>query len=189
MLAEPRMGFNGVGNLSHIIQVNLAGAPEGFERQFWQTFRMIASNPVGRVLLYRLLIEIRRMENHRKFGLFEGGIKTVNRNELRSIEIKYANMEDFSFDEEDKCINFDPSDTTINTMTFDPTNQKVATALDGQDDTLDIGLFHEMLQWFHCLRYPSVMMKVILKILLFIDIRHLAKVERKYDTQLNIYAA
>lgn len=37
-----------------------------FELQniFWQTFRQIASNPVGRVLLYRLLIEIRRVDKN-----------------------------------------------------------------------------------------------------------------------------
>ena len=44
--------------VEHIITVN--GDDGVFKKSFWKTFRVIASDPVGRVLLYRLIIEIRR---------------------------------------------------------------------------------------------------------------------------------
>jgi hypothetical protein len=67
---------------------------KGHEAQFWNTFRQIAENPVGRVLLYRLLIEIRRQNNGN--GAQEAGIDVVNlddRNGARTLMIKY-NIED-----------------------------------------------------------------------------------------------
>lgn len=60
---------------------------------FWYTFRQIAANPVGRVLLYRLLIEIRRIDNKGngcqsiKNGIMERCLN--KRNNLRNIVIEW----------------------------------------------------------------------------------------------------
>lgn len=155
-LAEPEMGFNATGQ-PHIIQIDttIAGTPAGFEQQFWQTFREIASDPVGRVLLYRLLIEIRRTDNVTHEGCCEDGIATIiGRNDLRSIEIKHTN-DGFAFSPGSLSIEFDLTDTAVNTMILSRITNKVATTDDPQPDTLAIGLFHEMLHWFHFLRHPN----------------------------------
>jgi hypothetical protein len=58
---------------------------------FWDTFRRIAANPVGRVLLYRLLIEIRRTQANNGVQeiplLLDDSINA--RNEARRVVIKY----------------------------------------------------------------------------------------------------
>ena len=146
------MGFDNANNPIHIIQVNTTpiGTPTDFEQDFWQTFKIIAEDPVGRVLLYRLLIEIRRLDNAGINGICEHGIPNiVDRNDLRSVEIKHTN-DGFSFDGD---IEFDPNDTAINTMFFNQRTNEVYTTDDPQLDTLDIGLFHEMLHWYHSLRH------------------------------------
>ena len=147
----PRMGFKVNRRNSHIIRVDTRNTPVGFEQQFWRTFRDIAADPVGRVLLYRLLIEIRRSDDAGD-GCCEDGIVTVrNRNNCRCIEIRHSN-EGFAFSPRNSYIDFDPTDTDINTMILDRRTHRVATRNDPQPDTLAIGLFHEMLHWFHFLR-------------------------------------
>ena len=151
-----QMGFNKVNNFVHIVQVDPDDAPTSFEQDFWKAFRKIAKNPVGRILLYRLLIEVRRVnidENGRKVGCCEVGISTPRgRNDLRNIKIKYSDT-GFSFKSSRGYIAFDPQDTETNTMIFNQESNEVATAKDAIPDTLDIGLFHEMLHWFHFLQH------------------------------------
>lgn len=60
------MGFDINGNIAHIINVkhlSLCAGWNSLRISFWQAFRQIAADPVGRVLLYRLLIEIRRLDD------------------------------------------------------------------------------------------------------------------------------
>lgn len=144
------MGFDAAGAQAHIIQV-AAGTPVGFEQQFWQTFRIIASNPVGRVLLYRLLIEIRRMDVAGD-GCCEDGINIIDlndRNICRSITI--VNSHDgFCFDSFTPSIEFDLN-ANIRTLTLDLNNHNELTT-NAENRTYDIALFHEMLHWFHSLR-------------------------------------
>ena len=148
VLAEPRMGFNAAG-IAHIIQV-AAGAPGGFERQFWQTFRDIAADPVGRVLLYRLLIEIRRKDDAGRDGCCEDGIiLDVDRNNLRNVEIRYTNV-GFSFSWIYRCINFDLRN--IRTLTLHVDHIRNGIVGQAEDRPQDVALFHEMLHWFHFLR-------------------------------------
>jgi hypothetical protein len=65
-------------------------------QSFWNTFRQIAANPVGRILLYRILIEIRRIDD-KKNGVQEYPIKShspddsCSRNNARSLEIIMGN--------------------------------------------------------------------------------------------------
>ena len=97
---EPTMGFNSTGTPTHIIQVD-PSAPAGFEQQFWRTFRSIAEDPVGRVLLYRLLIEIRRVDDSNK-GCCEDGITLpptdlTCRNKCRHLTVTHNKKSSFNF--------------------------------------------------------------------------------------------
>ena len=155
-LLELQMGFDNVNNPIHIIQVNAAGAPLNFERQFWQDFRQIAADPVGRVLLYRLLIEIRRLDGPGGNGCCGDDVilprryNLTNRNNCRSLRIKYSN-DGCCFYGRRRCIEFD-TDINIQTsvLSTDATATKVTTEEDNRD--CDIALFHEMLHWLHYLR-------------------------------------
>ncbi len=153
-----QMGFKANGEPTHIIRVNtgIAGTPAGFEQQFWQTFRTIAADPVGRVLLYRLLIEIRRVDpDNRNQGccgadvllpmLFD--IKV--RNNVRSITI-YSDKK-CAFCQKNSSIKF-MYDNAKTTRTLSVVSKGLTTQLTQR--TTDIGLFHEMLHWFHLLRNP-----------------------------------
>jgi hypothetical protein len=125
------------------------------ERKFIKAFLTIAANPVGRVLLYRLLIETRRVDFMNN-GCCANGIVTMpylgTRNFARSIFIDY-DEDNLLFVQRSNGqwgINFNQKDTDSNFIRI------IANQLDtvnGQD-FLDIGLFHEMLHWFQLLRHP-----------------------------------
>lgn len=128
------------------------------EDRFWGEFREIAANPVGRILLYRLLIEIWREVE----GTAEGGteywgapIHNEHRKAIRSIAIKRADCRDFVWH-----YNGDERNITVN---FSPLC-KIATKVYKEGDRYKTGwgttpisvyLFHEMLHWFHDLRDPE----------------------------------
>ena len=88
---EPKMGFDNGGVPEVIIKL---GSP-GLRKQFWRTFRDIAADPVGRVLLYRLLIEIRRVDDSGN-GCCENGITLpptdlTCRNKCRHLTVTHNN--------------------------------------------------------------------------------------------------
>jgi hypothetical protein len=132
---------------------------------FWNTFRQIAANPVGRVLLYRLLIEIRRQDHNRNgccaddVGQVITGIATRNR--YRSINIRRDNG--WGFDAENPIVHF-----------FDGAEEVPTAAIHDSHDTHfwyrsrlsrhsvvlcacdpSVALLHEMLHWFHLLKRPD----------------------------------
>lgn len=147
----------------HIIIVE---GDNNFKQAFWKTFKIIASNPVGRVLLYRLLIEIRRQNSRDvefmyttfkdKIKAHTGSIEYNNdiiildglgeRNNCRSIKIKEGAN---SFSLSRQSISFTPSNN-ITTSVLKIDNNSVKTEQNTR--SADIGLFHEMLHWFHYLR-------------------------------------
>ncbi len=148
-LMAPRMGFKINGHNSHIIRVDTRNIPAGFEQRFWQTFRQIAADPVGRVLLYRLLIEIRRM-NDDKSGCYEGNFAFINtRNSLRSIEIRNTN-DGFEFVYAEHSILFNLNDKPKLTLHVDYIKSGIVSKAEERPN--DVALFHEMLHWFHFLR-------------------------------------
>ena len=155
VLAEPRMGFNAAG-VAHIIQV-AAGVPIVFEQQFWQTFRDIASDQVGRVLLYRLLIEIRRKDDAGRDGccgddvLLPFGYNLNKRNVFRNIDIIHGNA--FGFSGNKRNIKFKHDDTKVSTILSVSAKSKLK--IKKESRPTDIGLFHEMIHWFHQLRNPN----------------------------------
>lgn len=132
---------------------------EHLERQFWETFRTIASNPVGRVLLYRLLIEIRRVDSVTGEGCCGENILLFpnisdnfvpSRNVYRSIKVEAGEIS--AFDPSTGSISFKYSVTTpITVSTTGPDGLK------NQSYTheTDIELFREMLPWFLALVNPG----------------------------------
>jgi hypothetical protein len=142
------------------IMVSLGGTPA--ERMsFMRAFRTIAANPVGRVLLYRLLIEIRR-QNAANNGCCEQGIlmsvaSLSMRNLNRMIHILLGrNAFGFLFGGAGGVasppeINFCGKQVAIPTchITLLPPPM-INTSPFFRDP--DIALFHEMLHWFHSLR-------------------------------------
>jgi hypothetical protein len=134
------------------------------ERKFMKAFLMIAANPMGRVLLYRLLIETRRVDAANN-GCCENGIIAIpylgTRNFARAIFIDY-DEDDLLFVQKSNGqwgINFNPRDTDSDFIRI-MANQ--LDTVDGQD-SLDIGLFHEMLHWFQLLRHPTRFFKEDIK--------------------------
>ena len=141
---DPEMGFDTENNSLRIIRVKAKSAdtPSDFEKQFWQTFRTIASDPVGRVLLYRILIEIRRIDDHGN-GCCENG---DYRSKVRTIGIKNG---DFLFSWYWSHINFDLRNKQMIILYFNGTH---IVTLKEANTPKDVSLFHEMVHWFHHLR-------------------------------------
>lgn len=144
-------------NNSHIIQVNSGN----ISPTFWKTFRVIAQDPVGRVLLYRLLIEIRRLDDWwpNENGCCEDGIGfgflSNARNNARTMYITDNLNQGFSFSFNGHAfINFDFNNTSVNTIKVINSVQ-IGTEPDHCPDSYDFSLFHELLHWFHFLRHPS----------------------------------
>ena len=147
-----QMGFNAAtGTEAHIIRVNttIDGTPKNFEQQFWQAFLTISANPVGRVLLYRLLIEIRRVDDTGNGCCEDGIILDLRRNNLRTIEVRYT-TNGFSFVYADRCINFDLRN--LETLTLHINHNRGGIMGQGEKRPNNVALFHEMLHWFHYLR-------------------------------------
>ncbi len=123
---------------------------------FIDNFRKIASTSVGRVLLYRLLIEIRRKDKNQN-GCFE--TKKINeeneifqpdRSILRSLSVNYGGMIAFAF--ADAYISIDNSFTNSSVIGIPDTKNWYTNILYGHTSNLDINLFHELGHWFHYLR-------------------------------------
>jgi hypothetical protein len=120
-------------------------------KSFWEIFRQIAANPVGRVLLYRLLLEIRRtnsLGNGTAEKPFYNPQSIAIRNNLRSLAVCYDNTWRFGHN----GIIYFSDDPNISTAVV-AKGEKGALRTKVQSCPLCIPLFHEMLHWFHCLRY------------------------------------
>jgi hypothetical protein len=147
--------FDGNANWGDLVSdPDRHNAPQITKRQlFEKKIREIASNPIGRVLLYRILIEIRR-KGATNTGCLENGIGIMNRslikrNNHRSLVINLGTDQGLTF----SCgtggaIIFDPADTDSDSIRI--ANGRIDSISD--KDTLDNGLFHELLHWFHFLR-------------------------------------
>lgn len=155
--SDPKMGFCNK-KVGHIIQIDKRfDASENFERQFWQTFRQLAGNPIGRVLLYRLLIEIRRKDSVTEKGccgddvLLPEDYILDTRNNCRAITFRLS-YEGCSFNEIHQAIYFVRNDAKTTTV-LSIENGFLTTRL--KKHKADISLFHEMVHWFHYLRNPD----------------------------------
>ena len=136
----------------------------GRRKLFVREFRKIASTSVGRVLLYRILIEIRRHTIQK--GEVGDDVRTIyqsipyflnsyidSRNSARSLLIKLPSTKQESWNYYQKTLTFDYNHT--------PNVQSICDSTNGFDyivahkSTIDTCLFHELLHWYHFLRDPS----------------------------------
>jgi hypothetical protein len=121
---------------------------------FWRTFREMAENPIGRVLLYRILVEVLRID-HQGIGAAEipqFPTFLVSRNDARSIYI--ARTDSWKFHSILRALSF--SNTHASTVLhFDG---RVLTSMVEEDYPLHCSLFHEFLHWYHTLRNPFRML-------------------------------
>ena len=131
-------------------------------KNFIRNFYKIASTSVGRTLLYRLLLEIRRTDTKNNNGCIDSLTEKVlapddldRRNACRRLGIitPYKTRSN-SFNQRKKSINFYPSKDTkkINAL-GEKIKDKVEIIKTSRTD--EVGLFHEMLHWFHTLREPE----------------------------------
>ncbi|MDR2464504.1 MAG: hypothetical protein LBD36_02775, partial [Holosporales bacterium] len=124
---------------------------------FVRLFRQIASNPVGRILLYRLLIEIRRQNNNRNDAVEQGIARNMHQDGAINDQRKNCRMSQVEYDtngwswtslSSTICFSNNPKQK-VSTVVSDGT----FTALRKRE--LCIALFHEMLHWYHYLRDPA----------------------------------
>lgn len=136
---------------------------------FIREFRKIADNPIGRALLYRILIEIRRHKPNSSPGIVENHYKIES---LHESDLNLTSLKEFR--EHSRCLNinwnqdnfnFSPSTDHIATLNFNNTTiQKthVTSQLEDsgnfliqpQPSCIVDDLFHELLHWYHLLRDP-----------------------------------
>ncbi len=134
---------------------NIPSAQIGKRDLFEREFRKIASTSVGRVLLYRILIEIRRHNHNNSIGEQEQILanlkrrQNLERNKQRSISIVWAN--DFSYTQDKSGIYISNRLTKLTCIGHISEKQKI-TYIVPVYDTIDISLMHEMLHWWHVLR-------------------------------------
>lgn len=118
---------------------------------FWRTFRILAANPVGRVLLYRILVEIRRYKEEESYGVCEFedlSLDTLTlRNYNRSILIK---SNGYNFSPTNRQICFDNQDVDLPELQVE--RGRIKTIM--KKTSKDVCLFHEMLHWYQLLRNP-----------------------------------
>lgn len=140
-----------ITNANMINDPDYGGTISG-ENLFAQNFRKIASTSVGRTLLYRILIEIRRHIANNIGAIGNDASRPVrlpqlrNRNECRKLEIRLS--DEFVFDEGGyiSICNFESYDTAIGK------EENGFSRIVKQRIPLDVSLFHEMNHWYHFLR-------------------------------------
>jgi len=118
---------------------------------FKREFRKIASNPVGRVLLYRILIEIRRVDQNGKGCVDKNVLKQMPvilnaRNSNRTITVRFGNA---SF-RAGMYIAIESEDDDRGVISNNKCNDSIEIIRYMRN--IDCDLFHEILHWFHCLR-------------------------------------
>ena len=164
-------GFSrGSNNPQKIINFDLVPAPKvgsimnaDEQNQFWNTFRQIATNPSGRILLYRLLIEIRRsaaITNDGSVGddIIHKPTATLEaRNNCRCINITRYDKNTFVYTT-DGCgirLNFDDNKyvSILSSEKGTGTEGRHYRTIIRHKRKSDIGLFHEMIHWYHRLRH------------------------------------
>ena len=148
---------------------NIPGTQISRRALFEREFRKIASTCVGRVLLYRILIEIRRHQAGSNAGCtenptFVGATSgTLITDRCRNINIAYdcgSFGVGFGFSDLLRQIVFveDPNNLFGNCTLFSVIGKSTRsgyTHIINSSMKFDVALFHEMLHWFHHLRNPK----------------------------------
>ncbi|MDR0632566.1 MAG: hypothetical protein LBF84_00275 [Holosporales bacterium] len=133
------------------------------------TFQKIASNPVGRMLLYRILLEILRGDG-RNQGCVEPGIPAstatlFRRNIARRLGIKWLKNNNVSPEfsilnigtDRKACIKLNQCSRNVSGInpTFMQNLRQKRQRLGFVPTAVDVCFFHEMVHWFHELRHPD----------------------------------
>lgn len=127
---------------------------------FYRAFRKLASTSVGRTLLYRLLIEIRRNKNGQgclskdirdNKGTQYSDLQQVlkDRDMCRNVKIE-ASSEGGTFDSVQGKITFR---LRTNSVTIISLSEQKTYVIGTEPMQSDISLFHEMNHWYHFLRH------------------------------------
>lgn len=125
-------------------------------KQFLDCFKKIASTSVGRVLLYRILIEIRRT----KEGQHVAEVPTMTaqiskRNRSLSIKVVSGDQE-VPMRYSSGTISFSSQYVIEPSVIKDLVDRnREYVPITKEKSRLDVNLFHEMLHWFHELRNPA----------------------------------
>lgn len=141
-----------------LINVPSSNTQKTKKQFFIDNFRKIASTSVGRVLLYRLLIEIRRVDKNGNGGEENNKcyIKFIaQRNKLRTLHIKFyengfplftENLLNSKF----PGIYISPKDAYSSLITNSKQDGGRVITFKQKSD-LDVNLFHELCHWLHSL--------------------------------------
>jgi hypothetical protein len=124
---------------------------------FWSAFRNIASNPVGRNLLYRLLIETRRQDGienkiaqmYSKSG-FVTSFKDLRKKAL-ALRVKWT-VNDFSINPFKGLLCF--NERLCKIQYCNDAGRRDLYNISVGPSNINVDLFHELLHWFHALRNP-----------------------------------
>ena len=167
--AQRIISFFGSVDNTMVNDPNIPGANISRRALFEREFRKIASTCVGRVLLYRILIEIRRHQAGSNAGCtenptFVGATSgTLITDRCRNINIAYdcgSFGVGFGFSDLLRQIVFveDPNNLFGNRTLFSVIGKSTRsgyTHIINSSMKFDVALFHEMLHWFHHLRNPK----------------------------------
>lgn len=144
---------------SAIITMDAAMTPTQ-TNAFWKDFRRIASSFIGRILLYRILIEIRRQRNIE--GTWKAYVSTDVPGIISAANLKRrANCRNITISWDVRGNSFLKDEHTIK---YANVNRKLTTICEkmGNNHPISIvereshiGLFHEMVHWFYVLRHPE----------------------------------
>ncbi|MBR1480079.1 MAG: hypothetical protein IJ599_04280 [Alphaproteobacteria bacterium] len=121
---------------------------------FWDAFRKIASDPVGRVLLYRILIEVTRNTEANDVQAV-AGIVNQHGDTLKHLVVLYSpNPEDAYYTNGKMKFSNKPmlGQQLLNKLHRGNNNYEICVKEDIKTNIVDITLIHEFLHWFHHLR-------------------------------------
>jgi hypothetical protein len=130
------------------------------ENCFWDAFRRVASDPVGRVLLYRILLEIVRPgEGADAIAVSLGGVSPlplVPRNSIKILRISYSQNPDDAVFYRSGRMKFSNRPTSgrqlLKRLHPGGINYEICKKEDIIANIVEATIFHEFLHWFHMLR-------------------------------------
>jgi hypothetical protein len=123
------------------------------ENCFWDAFRKVASDPVGRVLLYRILLEIaRHAEGADALAVCAGGVSPfalVPRNSIRTLRVSYSQNPDDAVFYGSGRMKFSNRPTTgrqlLKRLHPGGINYEICKKEDISANIIDVTIFHEFL--------------------------------------------
>lgn len=158
--AQSIISFHASVDNTMVNDPNIPGANISRRALFEREFRKIASTSVGRVLLYRILIEIRRHQSGNNVGCLGNDVIptfTTNmhtRNKNRRISIYMGIRSSYNSGRQKITIRqINKSHTIIGKITAH--NDDGYATIGKSESSIDISLFHEMTHWYHVLRNPT----------------------------------